>query len=186
MGLFDRKERSPSVAAEAPPAISPADIADATAMMDRWDRAMGNNDAMWSCIEAIARLGGFRGPEAAFDEAAAGRDAQDVLDRPWRWWTAASRAALSAGDNVLPGRIFLFTYLFINQILPGMNAVTQLETGLSGPETRSYQYIARQAIQAMEQLAPSMLIHDTRTGKVDVASALKMAYSVTGASPASR
>ena len=186
MGLFDKKEKSPSVAAEAPPAISPADITDATATMDRWDRALGNNDAMWSCIEAIARLGGFRGLEAVFDEAAAGGDAQNVVNKPWRWWTAASLAALSAGDNVLPGRIFLFAFLFSNQIVPGINAATQLDTGLSGPDTRSYQYIARQAIQAMEQLAPSMLIHDTRTGKVDVASALTMAYSVTGASPASR
>jgi hypothetical protein len=32
--------------------------------MDRWDAAMGTSDAMWACIDDLARLGGFRGLES--------------------------------------------------------------------------------------------------------------------------
>lgn len=183
MGLFGKKGKPPAYASEPPPVVSPADLSNAAVVMDRWDRSMGDNAAMWSCLEAIARLGGFRGMRAALTEVVDGNDAGEVTNRPWRWWTEASRVALESGDSILAAKIFLFAYLFVNKIVPTMNAATQADVGLGHPGDQSYQNIARLAALAMSNLPPSMLIHDTRTGKVDVASALAMAHSVTGSMP---
>jgi hypothetical protein len=180
MGLFSRKSTPlpPSYTPEAPPSVSPADLADASALMDSWDRCMGNSDAMWDCIEMIARRGGFKGPEAALREVMDGKPTSDVTGRPWRWWTEASRVAGATGDHALAGRIFLFTHLFTTQLVDRMLPVHQMETGLGRPDHASYRAIATQATVSLAQLPPGQLIHDTATGKVDVGSAREMAESV--------
>jgi len=88
-------------APELPPSLSDADLTGASALMDRWDRSLGNNDAVWACLETIARSGGFRGAEAALREVMDGKPAEDVTSRPWRWWAEASRVANARGDHVL-------------------------------------------------------------------------------------
>jgi hypothetical protein len=47
VGLFTKKSNPlpPSYAPELPPSLSNADLAAASALMDRWDHSMGNNDA---------------------------------------------------------------------------------------------------------------------------------------------
>lgn len=180
MGMFDRRSRAAAAAAvpELPPTLSDADLAAASQLMDRWDAAMGNSDAMWACIDAFARLGGFRGAEAVIRESVAGKRTEDLVNRPWRWWAEAAGLANARAEYALTGRIFLFTYLFVNQVLPTMNASTQLDSGLGRPGQGTYESIARSAADSLSHLPLAMLVHDTATGKVDVASALTMARSV--------
>lgn len=180
MGLFDRKSKGPAAAAvpELLPTLSFTDLPAASQLMDRWDVAMGNSDAMWACVDAFAQLGGFRGLEASLRETNTGQSAGDILNRPWRWWAEAARLANACGEHALAGRIFLFTYLFVSQMLPKMNASTQLDAGLGRPGQGMYESIARSAADSLSHLPPGMLIHDTATGKVDVATALEMARSV--------
>lgn len=182
MGLFDRKSRGAAAAAppELPPTLSYTDLMAASQLMDRWDAAMGNSDAMWDCVDAFARLGGFHGLEALLREGEAGKQTGDVLNRPWRWWAEAANLANASGEYALAGRIFLFTYLFVGQLLPKLNASTQLDAGLGNPGQGTYESIARSAVDSLGYLPPDMLIHDTATGKVDVASAQQMARSVAG------
>lgn len=132
---------------------------------------------MWDCTDAFAKLGGFRGLETAISESAAGKDTEDILNRPWRWWAEAASLANASGEHALAGRIFLFTYLFVTQLLPKMNPATQLDTGLGRPVQGTYESIARSAANSLSQLPLGMLIHDTATGRVDVASAAEMARS---------
>ena len=179
MGLFDRNSKGAVAAAsELPPTLSFTDLSAASQLMDRWDAAMGNSNAMWSCVDAFAQLGGFRGLEALLSESVAGKQTEDILNRPWRWWAEAARLANACGEHALAGRIFLFSYLFVNQTLPSMNGSTQLDAGLGQPGQGTYESIARSAADSLISLSPGMLIHDTATGKVDVASALEMARSV--------
>lgn len=180
MGLFDRKSKGAAAAPELPPTLSFTDLSAASQLMDRWDAAMGNSDAMWACVDDFARLGGFRGLEALLGERFADTQTEDVLNRPWRWWAEATRLANACGEHALAGRIFLFVYLFVNRLLPEMNASTQLDAGLGRPLQGTYESIARSAADSLSHFPPGMLIHDTATGKVDVASALEMARSAAG------
>jgi hypothetical protein len=182
MGLFSRKKNDPQPLVPEPlPVISDGDLADAERIMGQWDASMGNSDAMWDCMELIARRGGFRGAEASLRETGSGRDTNDVLQRPWRWWNEAARAANSRGRDALTGRIFLFTHLFATQFAPKMDAMSQLDTGLVTPPGQHYRDIAALALDSLVKLDPGFLIHDTATGRVDVASAIGMAEQVSGA-----
>jgi hypothetical protein len=180
MGLFRKDRPRPSLPPEPPPNLSDADLADASRLMDRWDAVLGNSDAMWSCLEAIAVRGGFRGPQATLMEVMDGRSSADVTQRPWRWWREAAGRAHATGQHGLAGRIFLFTHLFATQTVRNMRAGDMLETGLDAPATATYQQIAATAVHALALLPPELLIHDTATGKVDVANALRMAEEVSG------
>ncbi|MHB1432655.1 MAG: hypothetical protein ACYCVZ_11135 [Streptosporangiaceae bacterium] len=148
--------------------------------MDLWDASLGSSDAVWNCIESIARQGGFRGGEATLREVVDGRSVEDVTNRPWRWWTEACRLAEATGNDILAGRIFLFAYLFLSQMVGKMRAVDMMETGLGQPTDASYQEIAGYAVASLARLAPDVLIHDSGTGRVDVANALRMAEEVAG------
>lgn len=152
MGLSDRKATPP--ASGPAPSIGAADLAEATALMDGWDAALGNSDAMWDCMAQIAHRG------------------------PWEWWAAASRAAGAAGDPALVGRIFLFTHLFTTRLVDRISPEKQRETGLGRPDPAAYRAIAEQAVSSLVQLPPELMIHDTATGKVDVAAAWTMAQAV--------
>lgn len=187
MGLFKKDKPQPRGSRpELPPLLSDADLVAATTVMDRWDASLGNNDAMWNCLEAIARQGGFNGPQATFMEVADGKDASDVTQRPWRWWHEAARLAHATGDHQLAGRIFLFTHLFATQTVSGMRAGDMLETGLVAPPTAIYEQIAATAVESLAQLPPLLIIHDTATGRVDVANALRMAEEVSGVTAATK
>lgn len=154
MGLFDRRA-TPPPSGEAS-AIGAAELAEATALMDRWDAALGDSDAMFACLAQIAR-------------------------RPWGWWAAASRAAAAAGEPALTGRIFLFAHLFTTRLVDRITPEKQRETGLGRPEPDAYRAIAEQAVSSLVQLPPELMIHDTATGKVDVAAAWTMAQAVVAA-----
>jgi hypothetical protein len=182
MGLFGRREEpSPrTYQPEMPPSLSDADLADASRMMDRWDASLGNSDATWDCIEAIARRGGFKGPEATLMEVMDGKDSGDVNDRPWRWWHEAARKAQVTGNDILAGRIFLFAHLFVLQIANNMRVVDLMNTGLGRPPTATYKSMAAIAVSSLARLSPDLLIHDTATGKVDAANALRMAEEISG------
>jgi hypothetical protein len=177
MGLFSKKGSGPasSAASEASPVVSAADLTAAAQLMDLWDSSMGNNDAMYDCQERIARLGGFRGGEAFITELAGGGDAEHVMQRPWRWWAEAARVATASGDDVLTGRIFLFAYLFKSKIAPMIRPADFVDVGLTSPSRTSYQSIAACALDSLGRLAPDYLIHDTATGRVDVATAAELA-----------
>ncbi len=180
MPLFGKRKAEPQYVPEPPPQLGPADLADASRLMDTWDASLGNSNATWECIEMIARRGGFRGDVQTMQEIVRGADAGDVIQRPWRWWRQAAVLANQTGDDRLAGRIFLFTHLFVLSMLPKMSAANQMDTGLGEPSTGAYHDIARVAVQSLARLAPSLLIHDTATGKVDVHSALRMAEEVSG------
>ncbi len=109
-----------------------------------------------------------------------GKDAADVMQRPWRWWNEAARLAHASGNDVLAGRIFLFARLFVDQIVENMRVVDTMQTGLERPKGELYKSIAAIAIGSLARLEPDFLIHHTATGKVDVASALSLAEQVSG------
>jgi len=181
MGLFSQNKNEPKVLPpESLPVISENDLADANRIMDQWDASMGNSNAMWDCLEIIGRRGGYRGDKATLMETMDGRDANEVLNRPWRWWREAARAASSRGQHELAGRIFLFTYLFVTQFAPNMKLANELETGLVHPQGHLYQDIAVIAVDSMSKLEPGYIIHNTATGTVDVSSAIKLAEQVSG------
>lgn len=177
MGLFSKKPKEPL----APPPVAPisdADLVEASRIMDRWDQAMGTSDAIWDCLEVIGRRGGYAGDRSIMDAVASGYDAGEVIDRPWRWWAAAARTSAAKGEHELPGRIFLFTHMFATQLAASMNVGNEMETGLSRPQNATYREIADIAAGSLATLDPAYLIHDTATGKVDVAAALRMATGV--------
>lgn len=182
MGLFDRKSKPlpKSFPPEMPPSLSEADLADASRLMDQWDASLGNSDATWNCIEAIARRGGFKGSQAALMEVMDGKEASDVSQRPWRWWNEATRLAQANGNDLLTGRIFLFTHLFVINIVKNMRPIDMMETGLETPKDETYRSIAGIALGSLARLSPGLMIHNTATGRVDVASALRMAEQVSG------
>ena len=177
MSLFNRKPRQePGPAAPPPPrTLSAADLAAASRLMDRWDAAMGTSGAMWDCIEAFARQGGFHGMEASLHESYETGDAYEVTRRPWRWWAAAARLASATGEHALAGRIFLFTTHYTNLILPKMDATYQAEIGLSYPDGGTFQDIAQSAVNSLSQLPPDMLILDTSADQLAVSPALNAA-----------
>jgi hypothetical protein len=115
-------------------------------------------------------------------ETVSGRDTVDVLNRPWRWWNEAARAANSRGQDELTGRIFLFTHLFVSHLAPKMNVGSELETGLGKPQEHLYKDIAVLTVDSMSKLDPNVLIHNTATGKVDVTNVILMAREVSGVS----
>jgi hypothetical protein len=181
MGLFSKKKNEPSILPPEPlPVISGSDLADAKQIMDQWDASMGNSDAMWDCMGIIGRRGGYRGDQATLMETMNGRHATEVLNRPWRWWNEAARAANYRGQDELAGRIFMFTHLFVTQFAPKMNVGNEFETGLVKPQARLYKDIAALAVDSLSKLAPESLIHNTATGKVDVVHAIQMAEQVSG------
>jgi hypothetical protein len=180
VGLFSKRNEPKILPPEPLPVISDSDLADAKRIMDQWDASMGNSDAMWNCMEIIGRRGGYKGDQATLMETMDGRDTTEVLNRPWRWWNEAARAANSRGQDELAGRIFLFTYLFVTQFAPKMNVGNELETGLVHPQEHLYRDIAALAADSMSKLESGYLIHDTATGKVDVFHAIKMAEQVCG------
>jgi len=180
LGLFSRKskETSSSIPPNLPPTLSAADLTAASQLMNRWDAARGNSDAMWDCLEAFARLGGFRSPEATLQAGYEMGDDYAAVNQPWRWWAEAARLANAQGEYALAGRIFLFTAHFTRLIAPKMDAFTQGELGLSAPIGGSYQDIAQSAAESLSQLPPDMLILDTAEDKFDVASALRAARMI--------
>jgi hypothetical protein len=182
MGLFRKDKPQPrTVRPEVTPRLSEADLADATRIMDRWDAALGNSSATWDCLGLIARRGGFTGPQASLMEIMDGKDAYVVTQRPWRWWHEAARLAHATGEHRLAGRIFLFTHLFTTQTVTGMRPGDMMETGLEPPAPATYKHLASIAVVSLSQLPADLLIHDTATGKVDVANALRMAGEVSAA-----
>jgi hypothetical protein len=178
MALFTRKSNQPPVPPAGRPALSGDDLGNARRLMDRWDASLGTSDAVWDTIEEIARLGGFRGTAATLDEVASGGSPDEIRCRPWRWWAEASRSASASGDDVLAGRIFLFCALFMTQVLPDMTARDMVTTGLGDPGTAIHQSLARNAVDALSRLPGDLVIHDTATGTVDVANALRLAQEV--------
>lgn len=181
MGLFSKKQNAPTVLPPEPlPVISDTDLADAERIMNRWDASMGNSDAMWDCLEAIGRRGGYRGAEGMLHESLNGRDITEILQRPWRWWNEAARAANSRGQDALVGRIFLFAYLYVNQLAPTMKGGNELSTGVVKPAENLYKDIAALAVDSLAKHDRSLLIHNTATGRVDVASAIGMAEQASG------
>ena len=186
MGLFGRKsnETPGSVAPEPPPTLSAADLTAASELMDRWDAARGDSDAMWDCLEAFARLGGFHSSQATLQAGYEMGDSYAAVRRPWRWWAEAARLANARGEHALVGRIFLFAAHFTGLILPKMDWVTQDEMGLSYPDGGTYQDIAQSAIDSLSRLPSDMLILDVVNDRVDVASALRAASIVASSTDA--
>lgn len=180
MGPFRRKSERDRLAPGPTPVIGDAEIADATRLMNRWDRSLGTNDAVWTCLELIARRGGFAGSGKMRKAALRSPDPSAVIQRPWRWWDEAAHVAQTRGNHLLPGRIFLFTHLFTSQMVRSMTAGDRMRIGLDPPEDEIYRSIAATAVGSLAQLWPSQLIHDTATGRVDVAAALTMAEQVSG------
>jgi hypothetical protein len=152
--------------------------------MDRWDAARGDSDAMWDCLEAFARLGGFHSSQATLQAGYEMGDSYAAVRRPWRWWAEAARLANARGEHALVGRIFLFAAHFTGLILPKMDWVTQDEMGLSYPDGGTYQDIAQSAIDSLSRLPSDMLILDVVNDRVDVASALRAASIVASSTDA--
>jgi hypothetical protein len=186
MGLFDRKSKeTPGSVAPVPlPTLSAADLTAASELMDRWDAARGDSDAMWDCLEAFARLGGFHSSQATLQAGYEMGDSYAAVRRPWHWWAEAARLANAQGEHALVGRIFLFAAHFTGLILPKMDWVTQDEMGLSYPDGGTYQDIARSAIDSLSRLPSDVLILDVVNDRVDVASAMRAASIVASSTDA--
>jgi hypothetical protein len=186
MGLFGRKSQETlgTVTAEPPLALSAADLTAASQLMDRWDAARGDSDAMWNCLEAFARLGGFRSAEATLHAGYEMGDSYAAVRRPWRWWAEVARLASARDEHALVGRIFLFAAHFTGSILPRMDWVTQSDVGLSYPDGGTYQDLARSAVDSLSHLPADMLILNVVNDRVAVGSALNAAKFVASATDA--
>jgi len=181
VGLFGSKNKGTEAPVPEPiPVLGSSDLDDAAEIMARWDASLGNSDATWDCLEVIARRGGFQGPQAALFEIMDGKPSDMVVNRPWRWWAEAAREASAVGRDELAGSIFLFTHLFATQMVDGMLPAHRMDIGLDRPSPESYAVIAMSAVRSLPRLPMDLKIHDTATGQVDVASALRMAESVAG------
>jgi len=144
---------------EPSPTVSEAELAAVSELMDEWDAAMGNSDAMYSCLEAIARQGGWKGEDATMMEAIGKGDAAStVIQRPWRWWDEAARKAQAEGNDALVGRIFLFTHMYAQQLAPKMDRQTLASVGLDPPSEDTYKSIAASAVGSLAKLDPNLLI----------------------------
>lgn len=174
MGLFNRKSKEAAVPVpELPPTLSDADLAAAAGLLDRWDAAMGNSDAMWACIDDFARLGGYRGyQKVTLETGPGGKSYDDVMNRPWRWWAEAALLANARGEYALAARIFLLALFIVKNTIPRSDWALQMDTGLVAPIQGTYQSIAASAADALAQLPPDQLILDNAVDKVTVAAAL--------------
>jgi hypothetical protein len=139
---------------------------------------------MWDCLEAFARLGGFRSAEATLHAGYEMGDSYAAVRRPWRWWAEAARLANAQDEHQLVGRIFLFCAHFTGSILPKMDWVTQCDVGLSYPDGGTYQDVARSAVDSLSHFPADMLILNVPTDRVTVASALNAAKFVASATDA--
>jgi hypothetical protein len=186
MSLFGQKsdDTRGAVAPELSPTLSAADLTAASQLMDRWDAASGDNDAMWDCMEAIARLGGFRSAEATLELGYQMGDDYAAVRRPWRWWAEAARLANTQGEYALAGRIFLFAVFFTVSVLPNMDWVTQGDVGLSDLGGGIFEDIARSAMNSLSHLPSEMLIKNVANDQVDVASALGLARRISSSTDA--
>jgi hypothetical protein len=186
MGLFGRKSKETpgSVAPQPSPTLSAADLTAASELMDRWDAARGDSDAMWDCLEAFARLGGFHSSQVTLQAGYEMGDSYAAVRQPWHWWAEAARLANAQGEHTLVGRIFLFAAHFTGLILPKMDWASQADVGLSYPDGGTYQDIARSAMDSLSRLPPDMLILDVVNDRVDVASALRAASIVASSTDA--
>lgn len=167
MGRFSKKSQVQGGYGEPPITIGSAELVNAAALIEQFERSLGNSNATWAALDAIARRGGFVSIERMLTEIVAQRVSVEVaIDGPWRWWATASTIALNKGDNLFPARIFMFTKLFIMQMVPNMNAATQADLGLGKPADETHRIIASNGAAALAQLPPNYLIHDTATARL--------------------
>lgn len=180
MGLFDRKSKPAHVpVTELPPTLSAADLARAAQLLDRWDAAAGDNDAMWECIDDFWRLGGFRSSQAVLMETGPnGKSVEDVLNRPWRWWAEAAALANAQREYWTTARIFLFAYFIMVNIVPKADLALQLDTGVAPPKQGTYERIAASAVQALAELPQDQVVARVGTEQVIVGVALLLAKSI--------
>ena len=180
MGLFDRKSKATQAPVpELTPTLTAADLANATRLLDRWDAATGNSNAIWDCVDEFWRLGGFRGSEAVIMETGpGGKSVEDVLNRPWRWWAEAAALANAQGEYWLTARLFMFVYYMMVNIIPSADLGLRLETGISEPKQGTYERIAGSAVEALAQLPDERIVARAGTETVIVGVALLLAKSI--------
>lgn len=77
MGIFDRIRGKTDRSPEGRIAVSAEHMERLSGLLTDFNRAVGNNNQMWSVLEAIARAGGHTG----FEEVLRTGD----TERPWRW-----------------------------------------------------------------------------------------------------
>lgn len=185
VGFFSKKSdpmSQPTVATTEPlPTVSPADLAAGAQLMDRFDVALGNSDATYACLEQIAYRGGWKGEHGMMMEAVQSpSNTPYIQQRPWRYWSEVARLANTSGEHELAGRIFLFAHLYTTQMASKMSWQDRASIGLEAPEDALYKAIAAAAVDSMSRLDRADLIHNTATGKVDVAAAIGMAEAISG------
>ena len=182
MGLFDRKPKAaPAPMPELPPTLSDADLARAARLLDRFEAAMGNSDAIWTCLEDFAKLGGFPGLEWLLGDTS-GRPVGEILDRTWRWWAEAALLANARGEYAIAARVFMFSWLIATELMPKASANAQMDIGLTTPTQGTYQRIVARGAEALAQLPPDQIIINTAVDKIPVASALLLAKSIANPS----
>ena len=184
MGLFDRKSKAVQVPVpELPPTLSATDLASAAQLLDRWQAAAGNSDAIWDCVDEFWRLGGFRGAQRVIMETGPnGKSVDDVLNRPWRWWAEAAALANAQGEYWLTARIFMFAYFIMVNVVPKADLALQLDTGITPPKQGTYERIAASAVQALAQLPEDQIVARAGTDTVIVGVALLLAKSIANPS----
>jgi hypothetical protein len=182
MALFGRKTPPPPSSKpripDRPPIVTAQDIKNAQTLVDEWDVSLGTNARIWACLERIGKAGGYPGANALLDLQYQGYDADEVMQRPWRWLIAVSDASLASGDNVLPGRTFLLMYLFDSQMAQGMTMGDFLDTGMAKPARANQSALAQRAERALAILPQELVIHDSATGTVTAGMALAFARDV--------
>ena len=184
MGFFSKKSNpmSQPAAAEPLPSVSPADLVAGVQLMDQFDVSLGNgSDAIYASLEQIANRGGWKGEKGTMMEAIQSpNNAPSIQQRPWRYWSEVARLANASGEHELAGRIFLFAHLYSTQMASKMSWQDRASIGLEAPETALYEAIAAAALDSMSRLDRAYLIHNTATGKVNVAAAIGMAEAISG------
>jgi len=191
VGLFsktsDRMSQPTAATTEPLPTVSPADLAAGVQMMDQFDVSLGNgSDAIYACLEQIAYRGGWKGEQGMMMEAVQSpNNTAFIQQRPWRYWSEVARLANASGEHELAGRLFLFAQLYTTQMAPKMSWQDRASVGLEAPEDSLYKGIAAAAVDSMSRLDRGYLIHNTATGKVDVARAIEMAEAISGVTASS-
>lgn len=170
------------------PAVEPGPVSRerATRLLDAWDRALGDDDLTWGCLEDLGRLGRFASPDdvpydATYDvpDDGAGEGGLDAATyRPWRWLDEASAVAQREGDDVLAARLFLLAWWCVTTVAPKLTPREARDLGFAGrPRAGEGAAIQARARRALDRLPPHRVLQAGAAGRVTVATARDLSRS---------
>jgi hypothetical protein len=169
VGLFGKKKREPSEAAQrvlAPVVVDDGDLQRADQVLERFERAVGNDAAMRAAALAIAQAGGVPSQEEALMLQI--DTGQTGMDRPWRWLAAVDREAERRGDYGLVVRVSLFVMFWMTQIDPHLQLADRLDMQLDRTPRSVLAEVYSISLRVLPTLDPNGVVVDQQSGSMRV------------------